>query len=224
MDIEQIFAGFFKNVIDYNPDVALSPAPPRPRGWMEEYRAGAFQTIHNFALKTDIPWTQLSGRVYELSRSQLSVVLAVYSDDTILWLDDHSGDSDFEGFARRERLATWLPQQMNELLTLLIETKFNYLGQPQLVQSASEIPGFKVGPGKAPATLLEEKKHFDSVAKQIQPPECVSEQQGVRLSFCLWSRILGRVLAVDCLFGSDGSFTFEAAQLAEHIGDFFVPR
>ncbi len=214
MNLERLLGDFFETRVKSSPDVQMPAKSPRPRGWFEEFRAEGFQTVFSPIQKSGSLWSKLSGRVYEVSRFQLSAILALYDANTILWLDDHSDDSDFQTFVHRERLTTWLPEQANDLVDLVVATKLNYLGEPRLVSSSSEIPGF-----------IEADKDSVSIADQIYPATCVHLPEGVfRSSFCVWTRILGKLVKVDCFFGLDHTFDLETVLLAEQIGNFFVPR
>jgi hypothetical protein len=226
---KQLFADFFSNKIASDPGVKLPASEPRPHGWFEEFRAETFQTPHNPTLKTGTLWSKLSGIVYKIESSQLSVVLALYAD-TILWLDDHSNDTDFNAFVRREQVSKWLPQNIEALLDLLIATKFNFLGRPQLVRSALEIPTFSerqkalMAKSKEALTKLSiQEKDLAKIAEQIHPPKFISRDEGTfQLNFCLWTKILGKVIKIHCYFEQD-KFRYEAILLAEQIGNFLVP-
>jgi hypothetical protein len=170
-------------------------------------------------------------------------VVAHYDDGTILWLDDHLDDADFSGFVQRERLAEWLPDHLNEILELLLETKFYFLGWPQLIHSVSDIPLIperytshltdpkddyllsSLDQQKALESLREADRRLASVADQIRAPESIRLEDGsTRLIFYIWTKILGKVVRLDTYFGVDNSFKYEAAQLTEQVGYFTVPR
>jgi hypothetical protein len=231
-EVKQMFADFFRRKYEAYSEIQQPIHRSQPRGWLEEFRAEAFQTAYYPTLKTGALWSRLSGEVYEIAHFQLSVVLALYGDGTILWLDDHSSELDFEEFIRREHLMTWLPDQMDDLLDLLIETKFKFFGQPRLIHNVSEVPRLTEREKSLQATskegmeaFLEEEKLLDSIAAQIQPPVCAPDRSGAfQLSFCMWTRILGKVIITHCSFESDESFSYEAIQLAEQVGRFLVPR
>lgn len=174
---QQMFANFFRKRFETHSEAQFVARRPQPRGWFEELKLEAFQTPYLPLLRTGALWSRLSGRVYEIGHFQLSVVLALYDDGTILWLDDHSSDTDFEVFIGREHLVTWLPYEVDDFLNLLTQTKFNYLGEPQLVRSILEIPklteqerSLQAKSETGHAALLEEEKLLNSIAGQVQPP------------------------------------------------------
>ncbi|HEU0291247.1 MAG TPA: hypothetical protein VFR47_00825 [Anaerolineales bacterium] len=104
--LEKIFASFFTNRAKSNPLVIQEGILP---GWLEEARIKAFDEIpeENVTLKKGLPWDLLTGKVYEVFQMYVTAILALYSDETILWLDDHSSNSDYEVFMRRENLLSW---------------------------------------------------------------------------------------------------------------------
>jgi hypothetical protein len=174
----------------------------------------------------------LAGKIYKVERTQLSVVLAFYEEGPVLWLDDHTGEADFETFMKREELKKWLPHQMAPLLDLLIETKFNFLGRPQLIHSATDIPKLtqkqidRMSKSKdAMAKFHEKEKLLAKITDQIQPPVCHSNNdQEFQISFYIWTKILGNILRIDCFFRGDHGFSYELTQLGDQIGAFIVPR
>ncbi len=230
--MRRLFADFFRRRYDLHPQAHAPIDESRVRGWFEEYRVETFRSERFPLLRTGDLWSRLSGKVYDLTHFQLMVILVLYDDDTILWLDDHSDDADFEEFIRRERLPEWLPGQIDELVQLLIETKFSYLGRPQLIRNVSEIPKLtereKSWQAESKAgleALQEEEKRLASVTNQIQSPACTSQPDGTfRLGFCIWTKILGKVINIACTFGPDHRFSYEAVLLTEHVGRSFVPR
>ncbi|MBE7471979.1 MAG: hypothetical protein DPW09_26770 [Anaerolineae bacterium] len=230
-NVAQLFGDYFRKKSESYSDVHLSPNKLRPRGWLEEFRVEIFQTVDNLSLKSGVLWSRLTGKIYKLEHSQLSVVLALYSNDAILWLDDHSDNFDFEIFIRREDLLTWLPDQLEDFLDLLIQTKFNFLGRPQLIRSVSAIPtfteeemAFYTQSQQGREGILEQERRFADIVDQIQPPICTSSQDRVfHLNFYVWTKILGKVIKIHCSFGSENAFSYEAIQLTEQLGKFFVP-
>lgn len=231
-NLADLFGDFFKQKFQMYPDVNSPPRSPRPRGWFEEYRADAFKVVHNLELKTGNIWSDLFGRIYKLDYSQLSVTLAVYEQQTILWLDDHSSDLDFSEFLQLEQLINWLPHRLDEFLSVLLETKFNYLGRPRIINSAQEIPAFtedqlaRMTQSKsALRELSNHEKRMTAVKGQVKRPHCVlSPTDGFQIELYVWTKILGRVIRLRCDLGVDHSFKYAGVQLAEQVGNFFVPR
>jgi len=210
-DVKRQIAEFFGVKYRLFPEVSLPSPVSLPRGWFEEVRAGMFRvtTSSSVSLQTGEFWPELSGKVYVVSNGQLSVVLARYNDGTILWLDDHSKDADFQSFVRSERLLEWLPHRMDRLVHLLIKTRLNFLGRPQLVSSAMEVPELlesqKALLGEDEEVqrfLLEQEKRLAGISDQIRPPSLITDQEGgFDVSFYVWTKILGKVISVRCFFG-----------------------
>ncbi len=232
---QQLIVDFFRNQCESHPNV-LSPArSPRPRGFAEEHRADEFRSGKNFSTRQiGDQWSGLSGKVYEASGKILSVILALYDDKNVLWLDNHTDDSDFEAFIRRELVLEWLPHRVDELLDLLIGTKLKFLGRPQLVHVASEVPVltqadrdlFKSEKSEEDVQFIKKMdKRLAGIAGQIQPPTCSRGQNGeFRLNFCVWTKLLGKAIKIDCTFGPDYSFRYAGTQLAKEVGKFAAPR
>ena len=232
-NINQMAVDFFSKQYKTRPEVRM-PSDGVLSGWMEEHRAEVFQSqnyqVHK--LETKPSWTKLSGKIYTIMAPYLSAVFALYNDNTILWLDDHSRDTDFETFVRREQLLTWLPDEVDEVLELLLKMKFNFLGWPQLIHNASEIPDFSQQM-KHKASISKEGRQsvFDSdkrladAANQIHQATCTHYQNnGFQLKFHVWTKILGNLYEIRCVFGEDYSFRYEGIQLANMIGYFVMPR
>jgi hypothetical protein len=141
--------------------------------------------------------------------------MAIYQDHTILWLDNHSDSLDFEMFARREKLLTWFPDQVSELVHLLIQTKFNYLGQPSLIQTILDVPGF-VRYDK------DQKEHLLTISERIQPPKYLDRNGDFQLVFFLWTKLGGKIVKISCIFHRDGTFECEGKTLMTSVGDFLM--
>lgn len=233
-DVKLQIAEFFGVKYRLSPEVSLPSPESLPRGWFEEVRAGMFRstTSSNVSLQTGELWSELSGKVYVVSNGQLSVVLARYNDGTILWLDDHSKDADFQSFIRRERLLAWLSHRLDKLLHLVIETRLNFLGRPQLISSAMEVPELSEGQKtlwiedeETQRFLLEQEKRLADISGQIRPPALVTGQEGgLDASFYVWTKILGKIISVRCFFGPNSTFRCEGAQLTQFVGNYIVPR
>jgi hypothetical protein len=234
MNVEKtIFADFFKRQLETRPEVQL-PASSGVRGFMEEFRAEVFQALDYEAheLEKASLGTRLSSKIYVIMTSHLSVKLALYWNGTILWLDDHSSDSDFIEFVRREDLISWLPERVHELLELLIETKFSFMGWPQLITSVSDINGMPDQVRGAMSELGEEwlqslsdaDERLSDVADLIHPPTWIQEESGeFILRFCVWTKINGNVVEINCFLGGNSLFRYESAQLTHSVGFYIVP-
>lgn len=207
----------------------------RPGGWFEELRIETFGTPNSgtVLIKEGDDWSKLRAKVYTIhSIGQISAVLAYYSDGTILWLDDHSSDDDFEVFVRNERLWTWLPDQRERLVRLLVETKLNYLGRPYLVNGVSDIPSFstqdlELWPDNLDAQeqLIDAQKRLEYVSEKIIPSTVSTGDKTVfELAFFVWTKIMGRIVRVQFKFGQDGFFQYEGDELVKLVGRFIIPR
>jgi hypothetical protein len=225
-DVHQLIADFFKSCYESQTGSVWSfDQNSRRLPAFVEIRAEIFKDTYNTyaSERTGGLWSELSCKVYKVASKKLSVIVALYGDKDILWLDNHSDDSDFEILVRRERLIEWLPYRLDELLDLLIETKLNYLLWPLLVRMVSEVPPYKeeYRALSDPEFVVEMDKRLAKVANQIQPPRCVRDRNGAfQLSFCVWTKVLGRVIRIDCTFGPNHSFRYESTQLTDQVGMF----
>jgi len=228
------FSLFFASRRLRRPQVRQPACGARPPGYFEAYRAESFQWLnpHDVIRRTGEPWSKLGCSVYLISHRDLSAVLAVYGPGTILWLDDHSDDSDFQEFARREGLSAWLPDRPHDLASLLCATKLNYLGEPRLLQDASDIPAVSqeekaswASDPKALDTLARQEKQLKDAAGQIAPLSCVPRPDGAcDLTLWVWTRLLGRLIYLHCSFDQAGCFSFGGTQRTAQVGKFLVPR
>ena len=215
--LEKIFASFFTNRAKSNPLVIQKG---NLAGWLEQARIEAFDQIPeaNVSLKKGLPWDLLTGKVYEVFQMYVTAILALYSDETILWLDDHSSNSDYEIFMRRENLLSWYPDRKDQLIQLLVETKFNFLGRPRIISSAVDIPHQE-------NEIEESHEQLMRVTKQIFPPTYVQNLDGsLRVHFCIWTLILGKIFAVDCMLGPGSAFSYHGELLTRDVGDYVLPR
>jgi hypothetical protein len=240
--IDSLIARFFEEQLRSRPSMEITDEGRRPRTFGEQVRIEVFATTHQPQKKQGVPWDNFKSKVYKLEHSHVSVVIAVYDDGRILWLDDHIDDSDFAEFVRREQLLEWLPDQFNRLLELLIETKLNYLGASQVIHSTSDVPAIRDDVRNRYASLerwngtreqweagrsslLEADKRLTDVADQIQSPIFTLSGNGkAQVSFYVWTKILGKIVKIDCFFGPGHAFRLESVQLAQGIGRFMVPR
>jgi hypothetical protein len=165
-------------------------------------------------------------KVYVDDHMSLSVVMAHYKDGTILWLDDHSNNDDYAAFVRREHLWEYLPDRLDVLVNLLINTKFNYLGSPQLVSSKVDIPPYPDLLSEIlRADLLQERdKRMMRASALVEAPLQTSGLDGTaQVQFFVWTRIYGKILRLNCRFGPDTPFEYEGDELLERVGGYIVP-
>lgn len=159
---------------------ASSETSNRPRGLFAECRAEIFQkksSILNIHQKTGGLWSTLIGSVYQVSNHpDLAVLVALYPDGTVLWLDDHASDDDFAVFVHREHLQSWLLHRAEQLAQLIAETKCNYLGQPQLISAPSDIPplaAWWLESDQGAQEAREQEERLASISAQIHPPTVI---------------------------------------------------
>lgn len=229
-----MFTNFFKERYESRPEVRL-PMPGQPQGFAEGFRALVFQSESYKPKLVQIErplWSTLSGKIYTIVAHHLSVVVTQYEDGTILWLDDHSSNADFEIFIHREHLLRWLPDNIEEVTDLLVSTKFNFFGWPQLITSTSDIPEMPNRMKKTiPAnnqevwqSIIEAEKRLAIVANQIHPPTCLDNQdKGFELKFYIWTKLSGNIIEINCSFGRDHSFKYQASQLTSLVGFYIIP-
>jgi len=235
-NISRQFVDFFKArqklFLESKKNVRLN----QPIGWFEELRTETFGTpnIGDISVKEVTDWSKLNAKIYTIhSIGQISVVLAYYEDGTIFWLDDHSSDEDFEAFVRKERIWAWLPAQKENLVSLLIETKLNYLGRPQLINNISDIPSFTkqdlelwAEDPHAQSELIESQQKLKSVSEKITPPNnvLVKYESVFELTFFVWTKIMGKIVHAQFEFGQDGLFRYQGTEIVKLVGRFLVPR
>ena len=189
-------------------------------GWLEQVRIHAFQQIleSNVALQKGVLWDLLNGKVYVVIDFYLTAIVALYSDEAILWLDHHANNSDYEIFMRRENLLSWYPDRKDQLIQLLVETKFNFLGEPRLIRSATDIPETEDKNTGA-------QKRLTAVIPKLFSPIYAQNLDGsMQLKFCVWSRISGKVFAITCSLGPENTFSYSGDMLARETGSYFTPR
>jgi hypothetical protein len=224
---------FFENLSRNRPGANAPASGPRPYGWFEQIRVDTFE--HNdpaVSLKTGPPWEMLSAEILECWLRNLIVVLAQYADGTLLWLDDHSSDVDFNTFMRREHLLEWLPDRLDDLLELLIQTKFSFLGYPRQINEIGDVPPASDLLGRQPIVderylkaLREQQRKLASVASRIGPPRLAARRHGgYELTFCVWTRIHGRVIRLRCILHPRTGFAFKGEELASWVGAGIAPR
>lgn len=228
-DLTHHFANFFK-IKQKPPPEGTTRYRLRPqKGWLEEARADAFSSLipEQISLKEGSLWSEFSAKAFRIHHiGFLSVVLAYY-DGTILWLDDHESNDDFEAFVKNERLWTWLPERRDDLIALLLEAKLSYLGLPQLINTAADIPTISrsAGSPEEEQYLIEIQQNYERAANKIVPPNVfIGDDQIFNLNFFIWTAIMGRIIHARFKIGKDGLFQYQGDELTKEAGRFFVPR
>jgi hypothetical protein len=233
-NITRQFADFFKSKQKPPPEGTKKYRLRPQKGWLEEVRAEAFGTLipGQVSLREGTLWSKLSARVFIIVGMSIYAILAYYDDGTILWLDDHEANDDFEKFSKNEHLWTWLPEHKEDLIELLIETKMHFFGKPQLINSISDIPSYTkqeldqmANDPLLMSQLLEIQQKLEHLSEKIIPPDLLIESDKTfELTFFVWTHILGRIVRAQFKFGKDGLFLYEGNELLKEAGRFSVPR
>ena len=215
------FSYFFANRRREKPTVD-QPAPGgRLAGWLEWLRAENFQTLapSDPMLREGEPWSSFQAQIFLVAQRSLSAILAVYGPTDILWLDDHTDETDFSQFVGRENLRRWPAERSDEFARLICETRFNYLGHPHLVESPADVPDYSesdktgyqtAGMAETLEIVLDSERRLASVADRIRPVAVTQNPNGaVQLVCSLWTPIMGRLIRLEARIDADGACTFE---------------
>jgi hypothetical protein len=221
-------ADFFKTKLS-DSSAGHPPVIPVP---MYQVRAEVFQFVlpENIRLRTGELYSGFSARVYGIHYQTFEGTLALYHDDDILWLDDHSSNTDYETFMRREGLLEWLPDKKDRFVDLLIETKFTCLPGLRGIRNVHDIP-LMAEEGRRDLIKCGGQKYVEAsdeqlarIGQQISPSAlAITGDFTYTLDFYIWTKMLGRVINLRCFVGPDSSFKYEGAILANGVGDFIVP-
>ena len=149
-------------------------------------------------------------------------ILAVY-DNAILWLDHYVNNEDFSSFIKRENLIAWIPDRWEKIIQLFVATKFAFLFRPQLIRSASDIPRYPEDQLDGLGTqqvqtmrevLQEDEQRIAEITQQITPPTLQIGTDGrIYLTFFVWTKIMGLVFKLECMFGENLSFDYDGERL-----------
>lgn len=202
-----------KYMADFLPNVVRQVTKPP----LDEFEADLFIIGHHFNTAAD------------------AVLMAVYHDGTLLWLDDHSANEDFSQFCQREKLlADHIDMQNPETTArLLLTLKLTFLYTPsqcKVLRTIDDVP--EQSDDWLPAPNWE--GHFDEpydyaarlrqVAAQLYPPLFSSVPDGHRLSFFIWVKVFGVVYRVDCFFYDNGLFEWKAKMVRMLVGGYSLRR
>lgn len=232
---KQLFSNFFKHKYKAK-DTAEAQVnnDKQSHGIFAENRETAFVLTSYLPYRLDDSslWSEISGVLYKTQVSpHASVVLAHYDDGTILWLDYHLDDGDFSEFVYREKLKEWIPNRVEMLVSLLIETKLNYLGCPRLISDVSQIPKLSKRVEEYLSTTeentrsLNESKHLlNSLVNYIAPPNIKKNTSNHQIRFYVWTQLLGQVFEIDFFFMRNELIIYECKQLAKLVGHYTIPR
>jgi len=225
---------FFQRRIEVHPEVLKPSSLGKNMLLGEEDRARLLLTISNEAIsvKTGTLYSGLLATIYRVFAGFSSVILAKYEDQALLWLDDHSDNTDYNIFLNREHLSGWLSHDLDGFVRLLVETKFHFLREAYLVSSVSDVPRISehkrqiaIDSGTVDEVIAAERR-LESVADQVHPPIKMQDYEGsLRINFYIWVRTYGRLVRMDVsLGGPDASLQYEGRSLAVMVGDYVIPR
>lgn len=217
---------YFRDLAAANPELMQ---PHQPRGWAEGARILFFNDPDQ-AYKECLDETgfdRLSVGIYRISQDFMRIVVAYYSEDRILWLDNHLNHQDFCKFWTTEQLADWLPSNPVPLANLITLTKLNFLGFPKLVQSVSEImfiPERRKSYWRE-QDIQEWHEQLSVLPYQVEPPSIGKADDGrYLLTFFVWTEIVGQLFRVQCLLNGEPPFAYHLEQLAVGVGNYFTPH
>lgn len=193
-------------------------------------RAMILSTLSEISLdmveRIDLP--DLRSSIYRVDLDQarlLSIVVAVYPDEAVLWLDGLS-DEDFSTFWNMERLTDWIADRFDKLLNLLILTRLNYLGFPRVINQVDDIPVLETS---SDSTELLELAHRQAeqlagIKYLVDPPKFTQTHSSLSLSFLVWTSLYGRLIRIHCSYDANLNFSHKSNRLFEQLGDYHLPR
>jgi hypothetical protein len=200
--------------------------------WHEAERAKtlckAYFKPHLFTL--DLP--PLQGKVIAAGHffpgGSHTAIFAIYDDEPLLWLDDHTSNTEFDAFWQRENIR-W--ENAYEAIRFMMITKFYYLPDPSrytILNSVTDIPQERYRAFLMEENLNEELEKFErrlaDVAPHIYPPSLTIDDTGIHLWFCLHLLIGGRVSSINCDFNSNRDLTCKSEVLGNGVGEIFMPK
>jgi hypothetical protein len=219
--IKQQIADFFRQRQIDNPKTLEMG---KTGGWFEMYRVDTFQDPEWFTykpLEAGI-YSGLTTKLYRIVARTLSSIVAYTANNKWLWLDDHSDDTDFQTFWSQEALASWLPTRSEDLLSLMIETKLNFLGVPVIVHDVQDIP--QHNDDMPPELIKEKQQKLATYRSVIQPPKHEFKSGIWYVEFFVWTRIFGRILKVTFQTSPENTFPYQIDEIASNTGLYIVPR
>jgi hypothetical protein len=157
-----------------------------------------------------------------------TAVFAVYDDGTLLWLDDHTSNHEFDLFWQREHIR-WA--NARQAASFMMETKFHWLTEPSryaVLDSVDDIPQSRLRAYLQEVNALAELEKYEAelvhVASDIRPPKLTSDANGTSLVFSVWLLALGRLYNINCRFDPGGHLTYHGELIGEGIGEAFAPK
>ena len=189
----------------------------------------------NIRRRDEALFTPLSAQIYVVGHyfpgSARCAVFAVYNDDTLLWLDDHSNNRDFDVFWQREKFQ-W--QNADDLAHFMMLTKFHYLGLPSLtviLNTIADVPQakwrkliLKMKEDGYLKDLFDFEQKLADLAPRLYRTSLKVDQRGLELRFCVWLMVAGQVFDITCRFEPNGTLSYHGKELAVWVGQADMPK
>lgn len=168
---------------------------------------------------------QINASIYQVYDDRLPMMIAIYDDGMVLWLDDVSNNDDFVIFSQRENLINQVLANPHAAAGLLVKTKFAFWYRPQLILSAYDVPQHLESTDVQPIEdeglqewYAEKERRFYSIINKVFPPVVTQDQHTATLVFYVWTHAYGKILHIQCNFRFDGSFDYHIVELVEQVG------
>lgn len=223
---------FFGERMISSPKVKLPH--PTLEGFWEYLRPEMHQRggiSHVEILEGDI-YESLKSKVYKIFADQglvLSSVLALW-EDKLLWLDDHSSNSDYNEFIKHERLFELCANHTSTLANFIIETKLNFLCYPRLISSVEDVPRIpaylREGYEKRNMldVILDREKRLSDLAGIIHAPKILVEKDRIEIQLYLWTETFGRIFRIFYTLYADYHIEYTGNKIGEGLGLHFPPK
>lgn len=155
-------------------------------------------------------------------------MFAVYGDGTLLWLDDHTNNREFDTFWKRENI---LWQNATEAAVFMMKTKFHCVPEPGryfILNSVEDIPQARYRAILVQENAFQELEEYDNKLADIAPliyaPTLATDDSSIQLRFCVYIHAGGRVWSLISHFDSNGNLTHTDEILGDWVGEAFAPR
>lgn len=177
--------------------------------------------LHNSLLQNNV-----KAAVYEVQSHgpgfHAEVIIALYGDNDILWLDDLSDDSLFQIFLDRENIPL---QPAEKMAADLLETKFHFLTlgfRGQVIGQKADIPLERVFDDEPEDE--EAKAKLEEIGAKLHPPRLTQLATYQQLDFFVWTLVAGSIYYLSCKFDAAGKFTWTGERLSNWVGKSYAPR
>ncbi len=227
-DLSTIFAPSFVSKLQDKSHIVSTNL----KGWMNAEREKIFINPNHINTKIVEHNLNIKAKLYLVYFRSVSAIIGYYpQENKVLWLDHHRNNEDFNKFALQENLCTWLPNNVDNFVDLLIQTKFHFLGEPFYIKAATDIPILPVvfrnhilSSEEGVKEITRRENLFKEISTKMHPPKCSKKNRFFFINFYVWTRICGRIINISCSIGSDGIFSYQGNELGEGLGHFYVPR